>query len=225
MKSRVLLLEDDIELSDTITQFLRSNDFDVVQCFDAKDAKVSIYETPFDLWLLDIKIPYQSGMDLLEELRNEGDDTPAIFITSLHGVNDATRGFDIGCDDYIRKPFALKELLARIEAVIKRRYKSNGNLIVIDKKISFDPLNFTLTVENGRIPLKPKEAKLLALFLQNPDLIVTKEEIFSRLWGYGEIPNEGSLRTFVKVLRKHLGKDRIETLKEVGYRFVTQKLS
>ncbi|BDY11926.1 response regulator transcription factor [Hydrogenimonas cancrithermarum] len=219
MKPKIFLLEDDIELNDTVAQFLRHNDFEIVQSFDAEDAKVKIFETHFDLWLMDVKVPFQSGIGLLSELRRSGNDTPAIIITSLHGVDDATRGFDAGCDDYIRKPFALKELLARIEAVIKRRYKSSDNLIKIDENRIFDALNFRLTVDGEKVALKPKEAKLLALFLQNPNKTVTKEEIFDHLWDYGETPNEGSLRTFVKVLRKHLGKDRIETVKEVGYRF------
>jgi DNA-binding response OmpR family regulator len=221
VKPKILLLEDDLELSDTVAQFLRHNSFDVVQSFDAEDARTKIYETRFDLWLLDVKVPFQSGIDLLDEMRKEGSDTPAIFITSLHGVEDATRGFDAGCDDYIRKPFALKELKARVEAVLKRRYGSSDGSVPIAEDIRFDLLEYTLYKEGERVPLKPKEARLLALFLQHPDKTLTKEEIFDALWDYDETPNEGSLRTFVKVLRKHLGKERIATVKDVGYRFDT----
>jgi len=219
MKPKIFLLEDDIELNDTVAQFLRHNGFEVMQSFDAEDAKEKVYETRFDLWLLDVKVPFQSGIDLLGELRDQGDDTPAIFITSLHGAGDATRGFDAGCDDYIRKPFALKELLARIEAVLKRRYGSTDGYVTIDEKTRFDLFSLTLYIGNERIALKPKEARLLALFLQNPDRTLSKEEIFEALWKYDETPNEGSLRTFVKVLRKHIGKERIETVKDVGYRY------
>ena len=225
MKPKILLLEDDMELCDTIAQFLRAKGFEVVQSFDGEEAAAKMYENSFDLWLLDVKVPFQNGIDLLAECRRAGQETPAIFITSLHGADDATRGFEAGCDDYIRKPFALKELLARIEAVIKRRYTSGNEAVVIDEKRRFDPMNFTLTVENERIPLKPKEARLLALFLQNPDKTLRKEEIFDSLWDFGENPNEGSLRTFVKVLRKHLGKGRIETVKEVGYRYRSSELT
>ena len=210
-----------MELNDTVAQFLRHNQFEVIQSFDAEDAKNKIYENHFDLWLFDVKVPQQDGIDLLEELRGNGTDVPAIFITSLHGVDDATRGFDAGCDDYIRKPFALKELLARIEAVIKRRYAMSEDAVRIGENCSFDPLNYKLVVDGKTVGIKPKEAKLLALFLQNPDKILTKEEIFENLWDYDEIPNEGSLRTFVKILRKAIGKERIETVKEVGYRYVS----
>ena len=219
MKRKILLLEDDMELSSTIAKFLRSQGFEVVQSFDAQDAEEKIYEQHFDLWLLDVKVPFKNGIELLSELRNKQKDTPAIFITSLHGVDDATRGFEAGCDDYIRKPFALKELLARIEAVIKRRYACAKEVIPIDQKLQFDILNMELLVDNKPVSLKPKEAKLLALFLQNPNKTLTKEEIFEALWEYGETPSEGSLRTFVKVLRKYLGKERIETIKDVGYKY------
>jgi DNA-binding response OmpR family regulator len=222
LKLKIFLLEDDIELSDTIVQFLSANSFEVVQSFDAEDAIAKLYEENFDLLLLDIKVPLKSGIDLLREIRKDGNETPAIFITSLHGIDDVTRGFEAGCDDYIRKPFALKELLARIEAVIKRRYKSIDTVVKIDDRCSFDTLNFILKVDGKRVPLKPKEAKLLALFLQNQNKPLTKEEIFNNIWDYNETPNEGSLRTFVKVLRKYLGKDRIETIKEVGYRYVSK---
>lgn len=222
MKSKIFLLEDDIELSNTIVQFLSANNFEVMQSFDAKDAVEKLYEEHFDLLLLDVKVPFKSGIDLLKEIRQEGNDTPAIFITSLHGVDDVTRGFEVGCDDYIRKPFALKELLARIEAVIKRRYKSIDTIVKIDDRCSFDTLNFILLIDGERVSLKPKEVKLLAFFLQNQNKPLTKDEIFNNIWDYNETANEGSLRTFVKVLRKYLGKDRIETIKDVGYRYVSE---
>ena len=219
MQLRVLLLEDDVELSETIAKFLRSYDFEVVQSYDGEDAATKMYEEHFDLWLLDVKVPLQDGIALLEQFRKDGNDTPAIFITSLHGVDDATKGFEAGGDDYIRKPFALKELLARIEAVMKRRYHSSTKKVIIDKRRSFDIMNMTLYKDDKPVPLKPKEAKLLALFLQNPDKVLKKEEIFDALWEYGETPNEGSLRTYIKILRKELGKEKIETIKEVGYRY------
>ncbi|WOE69160.1 response regulator transcription factor [Hydrogenimonas thermophila] len=222
MKPKIFLLEDDIELSNTVVQFLSANNFEVVQSFDAQDAIEKLYEEHFDLLLLDVKVPIKNGIELLKEIRQDGNETPAIFITSLHGVDDVTSGFEAGCDDYIRKPFALKELLARIEAVIKRHYKSIDKIVRIDDRSSFDTLNFILKVDGNRVSLKPKEDKLLAFFLQNQNKPLTKEEIFNNIWDYNETPNEGSLRTFVKVLRKYLGKNRIETIKDVGYRYVSE---
>lgn len=220
MKLKILLLEDDIELNDTVTRFLTHEGFEVFQSFDANDAKDRVFEQSFELWLFDVKVPFQSGVDLLNELRKEGYDTPAIFITSLSSVDDVSLGFESGCDDYIRKPFALKELKSRIEAVVRRRYGATGERIIIDETYSFDPLDRELYKADERVGLKPKEVSLLALFLKHKEHILTKENIFEELWSYGEEPNEGSLRTFVKVLRQHLGKSSIETIKDVGYRFV-----
>jgi len=221
MKFKILLLEDDIELNDTIASFLTHEGFEVVQSYDANIAKEKVYEEPFELWLFDIKVPFQSGVDLLDELRGRGYDTPTIFITSLSGVDDVSRGFESGGDDYIRKPFELKELKLRIEAIVKRRYGASDERLKIDDTHSFDPLEKMLYVEDEPVRLKPKESLLLALFLQHKDKILTKESIFETLYTYDEEPSEGSLRTFVKVLRHHLGKSRIETAKEVGYRFVS----
>jgi len=220
MKLKILLLEDDIELNDTVTSFLTHEGFEVTQSFDANDAKEKVFESTFELWLFDVKVPFGSGTELLKELRVEGFTTPAIFITSLSGVDDVACGFESGGDDYIRKPFVLKELKMRIEAVIKRAYGVVEKYIKIDDLHSFDLLEKTLYEGDIRIALKPKEATLLALFLQHKNYILTKEMIFDTLYSYGEEPNEGSLRTFVKVLRHHLSKKRIETVKEVGYRFV-----
>lgn len=222
MKLKILLLEDDIELNDTIASFLMHEGYEVLQSYDANDAKERAFEHSFELLLFDIKVPFQSGTDLLSELRQEGYDTPAIFITSLSSVDDVSRGFESGGDDYIRKPFALKELKMRIEAVIKRRYDTTAEYIGIDDTHTFNPLENELYLNGERIALKPKEARLLALFLQHKNHIVTKEMIFDTLYSYGEEPNEGSLRTFVKILRSHIGKTRIETVKEVGYRYVSR---
>jgi DNA-binding response OmpR family regulator len=222
MKLKILLLEDDIELNDTIASYLTHEGFEVTQSYDANSAKERVFEQSFELWLFDIKVPFQSGTELLAELRKEGYDTPTIFITSLSSVEDVSLGFESGADDYIRKPFALKELKMRIDAIIKRRYSTTKQLIKISDTCSFDLLEKVLYNEGTLVALKPKETSLLALFLQNSDKIVTKDMIFDTLYSYGEEPNEGSLRTFVKVLRHHIGKAKIQTIKEVGYRYVSR---
>ncbi len=222
MKSKILLLEDDVTLSDTIKQFLTHINYDVSQAFDALEAQDILYEQHFDLMLLDIKVPYQNGFDLLTELREKGNNTPAIFITSLHSVEDVTRGFDAGCDDYIRKPFALKELKVRIESLLKRQFGSHSDMTEINETLQFDPSNLILLKDNQEIKLKNKEVKLLKLFLTHPDRVLNKSEIFEALWEYDEEPNDGSLRTYIKVLRSYLGKEAIETVKNVGYRYVSE---
>ena len=220
MQRKILLLEDDLQLNDTIRQFLEHHAYAVLSAYDAHQAKDILYETDIDLMLLDIKVPHQNGIDLLSELRQAGNDIPAIFITSLHGVDDVSKGFDAGCDDYIRKPFALKELLVRVEAQLRKRYGSRDDHVDLGSGLTYYPKEFRLTRDGNTVPLKNKEAKLLALLLEHPDQLVNYDKINTALWDYDEEPSAGSLRTYIKTLRSHLGKERIETIKNVGYRFV-----
>ena len=219
---KILLLEDDMQLSATIKQFLSLKNYEVLQAYDGLKAQEMIYENHIDLMLLDVKVPYLNGLDLLKELRENGDDTPAVMITSLNSVDDVERGFEVGCDDYIRKPFALKELLVRIEAQLKRRYNSHQDRIEITKDCIFDTKEMTVIKNGQKIPLKTKELKLLELLLRNQDKLLKYEQIFDVLWDYSEQPSSGALRTYIKELRSIIGKEKIETVKNIGYRFVTK---
>jgi DNA-binding response OmpR family regulator len=220
MQRKILLLEDDLQLSDTVKQYLEYQEYEVVTAYDAHEAKEKLYETHVDLMLLDIKVPYQNGFDLLAELRGEGNTTPAIFITSLHSVENVTRGFDVGGDDYIRKPFALKELLVRIESLLRRQYGSRDGTVDLGDGLEFTPKEFQLTRNGTLLPMKTKEAKLLSLLLEHPNELVNYEKIYDALWEYDEEPSAGSLRTYIKTLRAYIGKTHSETVKNVGYRFV-----
>ena len=217
---RIFLLEDDLQLNSTVTQFLEHLGYEVIVAFNAHEAKDLLYEKAVDLMLLDVKVPYQNGFDLLSDLREEGNQTPAIFITSLHTVEDLTRGFDAGCDDYIRKPFALKELQLRIEANLKKSFQTHDNIVHIDKYKQFDIKEYQLTVSGELIALKTKESTLLAYFLSHPNTALSYEAIYAVLWEYDEEPNAASLRTYIHTLRRHLGKEKIETIKNSGYRYV-----
>ncbi len=222
MQRKILLLEDDLQLSDTVKQFLEYHHYRVITAYDAYSARDILYEEPVDLMLLDIKVPFQNGFDLLSELRREGNTTPAIFITSLHSVEDVTRGFDVGCDDYIRKPFALKELLVRLELQLKHHYGDQETPIDLGKGLIFNPKEFQLMQEGKVLPLKSKEVSLLNLLIEHPNELLSYEKIFSTLWAYNEEPSGGSLRTYIKTIRSYIGKERIETVKNIGYRFVSE---
>jgi DNA-binding response OmpR family regulator len=218
----ILLLEDDIQLSATIEQFLSLKGYQVILAYDGLVAQEIIYEKHIDLMLLDVKVPLLDGISLLKELRESGNETPAIMITSLNSVDDVERGFEVGCDDYIRKPFALKELLVRVEAQLKRRYNSHQDRIEITKECIFDTKEMIVIKNGEKVPLKTKELKLLELLLRNQDKLLKYEQIFDVLWDYSEQPSSGALRTYIKELRSIIGKDKIETVKNIGYRFVTK---
>jgi DNA-binding response OmpR family regulator len=223
MRAKILLLEDDLTLNETVAEFLEENDFDVTSAYDGEEASDIIYEQQFDLFLLDVNVPLLNGFELLKQKRNDGVNTPAIYITSLDSIDSLEDGYKSGCDDYIRKPFALKELLFRIETILKREFfHENSSKIKIDTNIEYDADSNLLFVDNKQVQLSSKESLLLKLFLQHKNEAVTHEVIYEHLWQYEETPSESSLRTYIKNLRKIIGKDRIVSIKKLGYRF-TQK--
>ena len=222
MKKKLLLLEDDITLNETIVDYFESLDYEIISVYNGNDAQEAIYEKNFDLLLLDVNVPDIDGFEILKSIRESNNTTPAIFITSLNSMDDVEDGYESGCDDYIRKPFALKELKLRVETILKRGFfHSNATKVEIDKNIYYDTASDILNVNDQEIQLKNKDAKLLKLFLQNKDKLVTHETIYSTLWEYDEEISESALRTYIKNLRKLLGKEKIVSIKKLGYRFTT----
>ncbi len=223
MKKKLLLLEDDVALNETVVDYFESLGFAVVPVYDGNSALDAIYENNFDLLLLDVNVPDINGFEILKNLRKQGIATPAIFITSLNAMSDLENGYDSGCDDYIRKPFALKELKLRVETILNREFFHNNSAkIEIATNIFYDTNSNLLSIDGSEIQLNNKDAKLLKLFLQNKDTLVTHETIYATLWEYGEDISESALRTYIKNLRKYLGKEKIVSIKKLGYRFTTK---
>jgi len=219
MKTKLLLLEDDLTLSETIVDYFEEQGFTVVPAYDGDEANELIYEQNFDLFLLDVNVPSMNGFELLKQVRSEGNKTPAIFITSLNSMDSLEEGFESGCDDYIRKPFELKELLLRVQTIIKREYSQKQELLDITENVKFNTQTNELIKDNEIVPLNFKELRLLKFFLQNSDELLIHERILENVWDYDEEPSDNSLRTYIKNLRKIVGKDKIVSLKKLGYRF------
>lgn len=219
MERQLLLLEDDITLSDTIIEYFEENNFKVDSAYDGEEALSKVYEKNYDLLLLDVNVPLLSGFEVLKDIRKNQDKTPAIFITSLNSMQSLEEGFDSGCDDYIRKPFELKELFLRVKTILKREYSNKEEIIKIDDNIVFDMSSYLLKKDDNVVNLNKKELKLLKLFLLNPNELLNHERIFDYVWDYEEEPSDTSLRTYIKNLRKIIGKDKIVSLKRLGYRF------
>ncbi|MDQ1297756.1 MAG: Two-component system response regulator [Campylobacterota bacterium] len=219
-KAKLFLLEDDPNLSESVTEYLEAQGYTVVCAYDAASAEDILYENTFDLLLLDVNVPAGNGFSLLKNSRANGNTTPAIFITSRNAMNDLEEGFASGGDDYLRKPYELKELLLRIQTILKRNfYHHSSDLITLGEAISYDTKNQSLKINGIEQPLQPKEHKLLKLFIQRQGELLTHESIMEYLWEYDETANDGSLRTYIKSLRKLLGKDRIVSHKRIGYQF------
>jgi len=220
-RTRLFLLEDDANLADTVTDFLEEEGFAVETAYEGEEAEALLYERRYDLLLLDVNVPGIDGFSLLKSLRERGVDTPAIFITSLDGIDDLEQGYESGADDYIRKPFALKELLLRITSLLKRNFSHNPNpRIPVASGIEYDSVGNTLYQKGEPVPLQPKELALLKLFLSRPAETIPHETIYETLWTYDETPSESALRTYIKNLRKIIGKERIVSIKRYGYKYL-----
>jgi len=220
MKAKILLLEDDMTLSETIVEFLQEYDYTIITAYDGEKASELIYEQVFDLLLLDVNVPLLNGFELLKQKRADGVKTPAIYITSLNSIDSLENGYNSGCDDYIRKPFVLKELLFRVENILKRGFFHESNAKVkIDKNVEYDTESNLLLVDSQVVQLNTKASQLLKLFLQNQEEVISHERIYDTLWGYEETPSENALRTYIKDLRKIIGKEKIVSIKKLGYRF------
>jgi len=222
--SKILLLEDDANLNETVTEFLEEQGHDVVSVYDGNEAQEKLYESKYDLLLLDVNVPGIDGLSLLKESRKEGVVAPAIYITSMDSVDDLEKGFESGCDDYIRKPFALKELLIRVETLLKRGFfHEEKELIPVSDDIFYDTKNNELLVNGESVSLGNKESRLLKLFMKTEGEVVSHERIYKHLWDFDEEPSDTALRTYIKNLRKIIGKDRVVSIKKQGYKFTTKK--
>jgi len=220
MKAKILLLEDDLTLSETIVEFLEGHDFEVITAYDGEEASDIIYEQQFDLFLLDVNVPLINGFELLKQKRDDGVTTPAIYITSLNSIDSLEDGYNSGCDDYIRKPFVLKELLFRVQNILKREFfHETSSKVNIALHVEYDTESNLLFVDSKQVQLNTKTSMLLKLFLQNQEEVISHERIYDTLWTYEETSSESALRTYIKDLRKIIGKEKIVSIKKLGYRF------
>ena len=217
---KILLLEDDIALADIISEYLTDNDFQLDIAYDGNEALSMSYENNYDLYIFDVNVPSIKGFDLLKMLRDDADVTPTIFVTSLNDIEDVSKGFESGADDYLKKPFELAELLLRIKNIQKRVYtqKRTSN-IQIDENVTFNLDTQLLHTKIGEVSLPQKELKLLKHFLKHPNEIITFENLYKVVWDYNEEISSESLRAHIKNLRKHFTKETIQNLRGVGYRF------
>lgn len=210
---RLLLLEDDQLFAETLIDYLESQGYVIDHRMDGEEALEASYQNRYDLFLLDVKTPLLSGFEFLKLLRESGDQTPAIFITSADDKLSLLKGFALGCDDYLGKPFDLEELAVRINAIFQRI--QNAALGYTIASARFDPLARKLYVDEQTHRLKPQESELLILLCENQGRVVRQQEIYEHIWE-GE-PNPGSLRVYVRRLRQLLGSRTIVNLHGEGY--------
>ncbi|QKF74343.1 two-component system response regulator, putative CusR [Aliarcobacter faecis] len=216
---KILLLEDDLILNEILEEHLKEQNYQVFTTFSSDEAEKYLYSQNFDLLLLDVNVPNLNGFDLLKELRKNSIKTPAIFITSLNMIEDMQKGFDSGCDDYIRKPFELKELDLRINN-IKRLFNIDlKESIEIADNIVLDMKNQSIKKDDKIYNLAKKEFEVLIYLYNNRVKIVSIDELINNIWSYEDSIEASTIRTYIKNIRKILGEDIILNIRGVGYKF------
>lgn len=213
---KILLLEDDIVLQEIIEEFLEELNYSVSAFYDGESALASISNDSYDLLLLDVNVPKINGFEILSYLRDIGNQTPTIYITSLSSIKDLQKGFSLGADDYLKKPFDLEELEVRIEHIIKI-YNLQDSIKIGD--IYFKPQYNTLLIDGKDILIRKKESAVLEYFIHHQNRVVSCDELIENLWHNDTAPTDSTIRTYIKNIRRVLGKDYISNIKGEGYRF------
>ncbi len=213
---RILLVEDDRQLGKATAAGLK-NAYAVDWCRDATTASTALRTTDYDLIVLDINLPDRSGLDLLQEIREQGDARPVLFLTARDAVEHRITGLNAGADDYLVKPFDLDELLARIAALLRRRHGRSITLIHRGDLV-IDMGGRTVHRDDELIPLSAREFAILEILLNNTGRIVNRSQIEAHVYDWsGENIESNTIEVHISALRRKLGKELIRTARGLGY--------
>lgn len=219
MSIKILLLEDDLLFCESLEDFLEEEGFEVVSAHNPHHALDITYTQRFDLYLLDINLPLMNGIEFLDALRQSGDNTPAIFLTSDRDKEVMKEGFLKGCDDYLRKPVDLEELHLRILSVVNRVRGAAKQCV---DNICIDREQKRLYKDGDEIEVSQREFELIALFFHNKNKVVSKKMIYEALWNTDEEGSDGAIRVYINRLKKVLGTEKFTNVRGVGYKFESE---
>jgi two-component system, OmpR family, response regulator MprA len=216
---RVLVVDDDPDVRDSLARALRLSGYAVTTAVHGADALTAVARSPLDLIVRDVQMPVLDGFDTCRMLRARGDATPVLVLTARAAVDDRVTGLEVGADDYLVKPFALRELLARVRALLRRSASRRDVLGYAD--LTLNTATRLVTRDGQQIPLTRIEFGLLELLLRNAEQVLSYDVILDRVWGYGEAPASNALQVFVGFLRRKLeegGRRRlVHNVRGVGY--------
>lgn len=217
--SKILLLEDDILFADTLVDFLEESGFTVSHCANGQSALDITFAKKFDLYLLDIAVPLVDGLTFLKELRESGDNTPAIFLTSHKDKEVLKKGYEGGGDDFITKPFDTNELIFRINAVLKRANGITSKFTI--NRLYHDETHKRILYNNIELELSKKEYDLLLLLMKHSGKTVPKELILDELWSSSQSGSDGAVRVYINRIKQILPELNIENIRGIGYKLVS----
>ncbi|MCM1544767.1 MAG: response regulator transcription factor [Ruminococcus sp.] len=217
---RLLLAEDEKALSKALCAVLKHNNYSVDAVFDGQDALDYGLDENYDGIILDLMMPKKNGLEVLKELRDNGISTPVLILTAKAEVDDKIVGLDAGADDYLTKPFAMGELLARIRAMTRRKTEFSPNLLT-HGNLSLNRETFELSTENGSFRLGNKEFQMIEMLMNNPNRLISTEQFMERIWGYETEAEINVVWVYISYLRKKLttlgANLEIKATRGVGY--------
>jgi two-component system response regulator MprA len=217
----ILIVDDDADLRRSLERVLRLGGYEVVAAADGGRALAALSDARFALVVLDLAMPPPDGMEVCRRLRARDDNTPVLMLTALGSVADRVDGLEAGADDYLVKPFAVEELLARVRALLRRTKPEDGRPVLRYADLALDPATREVRRGERTLPLSPTEFSLLELFLSHPRQVLPRGTIYEDVWGYDFGSSSKSLEVYVGYLRKKLeegGAPRLlHTVRGIGY--------
>ena len=217
MKKVICVVEDEKAINDLVAQYLKKEGYEVRSYYTYEEASAHVEDDDVHLWILDIMLDDKSGFDLIEEIRLQGRDIPVIFMSARDKEFDRIIGLEKGSDDYITKPFSPKELVLRVNNVIKRVYKSENNRIMIDG-YELDEEQRKVFFGNEEIDLTTKEFDLLMMFIKNKGIAFSRDKILENVWEENYYGSDRVVDDTLRRLRKNLPNLNIHTIYGYGYR-------
>ena len=217
----ILIVDDEPDIREILRYNLEKAGFNITEAVSGNDA-LNKLSKELDLAILDIMMPGKDGYEVCRKIREQGNTVPIIFLTAMDREFDEVRGLEVGCDDYVKKPFSPKMLIARINAILRRvdQINSKGTNISFGD-LEINTLTYIAKLESNELHLPRKEFELLAFFMNQPNIIFTREELLSRIWEEDVFVVDRTIDVHINRIRSKLGiyKNWIETVKGVGYRF------
>ncbi|EJR27460.1 MULTISPECIES: response regulator transcription factor [Bacillus] len=213
----ILVVEDDQEIQELIKQFLMTQQYKVIVASDGLEGMKQFNKQSFDLILLDVMMPNLNGFEVAKMIRSQSN-IPIIMLTALEEEQDQMKGFDLGIDDYITKPFSFHVLMRRVEAVLRRSNNQSTDNHFVFRELHVDGDAYKVYVNKVEVPLTTKEFEILQLLLQNEKKVLTRENIVEKIWGYEYAGDTRMIDTHMKNIRKKLDIPYIKTVKGIGYK-------
>ena len=219
---RIIIVEDEYNLADAIKSRLTKEKYTIDISQDGEEGLYNILNGSYDLAILDVMLPGMNGFDILKEIKNKNIDIKVIMLTAKSMLDDKLNGFSIGADDYITKPFHMEELIARVNVQLRKNTKIKDYIEVGDLQLNIKTSNLICTTTNDSIEVMCKEFQLLEYFMTNPNQIISKDQIYDKVWGINNESESNNLEAYLSFLRKKIkiigSNINIKSVRGLGYK-------